>query len=601
MKKPTISDLSFSENAYFYHVCGGGTLSVETVKSFCNQAIGGNNAYWVSKIRTTSINPSIKYTARIFKSESYPTFLSISDDYWKENKVGFILIIEYKEYVAILKRNTASIKIKNLLEEIPYQTLSNVFLSQDIKISKMNMRNLDGSEHALQSRILEARNLRQNVSAFGLNRYYLQSYKGEKSNNEKFSLAMGTSRVNWNKTGVDIDELCEWVARVVDAIVSYSSPADDFLSVFAKPISYKSLRSTLVPSSALIYHNELLRIFDDPNVRVESYDLNGNVVSRNLDTAKRYVTHCFSRTLERLVTINKRGVEHYHIVSEKGVEIVLGSSSITMQGPILNRVRIFNHPTPEYNGFLCDVINANSWFNIYFSDTELYYSHKALFQDHRLIESAANLLNNMVPDAALNSITCEKRHINNFRGIIDWDADSLFKYVENKFISTFDHFVCDDCDDEWADHIGVSANKVSFFCSKHNTSVCSASDFQDIVSQALKNLGNITPSPTQLSNKITHWRNNHTTSSIPRYRGSGTISDMETKWKNLIYNPNVEKEMCLIVNFISKSEFARFISAIKTSPRTVYSKSSYQLLWLLSSFVASCVEVGVKPIIYCKP
>ncbi len=42
---------------------------------------------------------------------------------------------------------------------------------------------------------------------------------------------------------------------------------------------------------------------------------------------------------------------------------------------------------------------------------------------------------------------------------------------------------------------------MSFFVSKHKTSRDSASDFQDVVSQGLKNLGNLSPSRAQLAAK----------------------------------------------------------------------------------------------------
>ena len=52
----------------------------------------------------------------------------------------------------------------------------------------------------------------------------------------------------------------------------------------------------------------------------------------------------------------------------------------------------------------------------------------------------------------------------------------MFKFVEDTFNQNFTYFLCDDCGTEWADHIGISTDRVTFFVEKHKASKDSASD-----------------------------------------------------------------------------------------------------------------------------
>ena len=168
--------------------------------------------------------------------------------------------------------------------------------------------------------------------------------------------------------------------------------------------------------------------------------------------------------------------------------------------------------------------------------------------------------------------------------------------------NNFDYFICDDCEREWADHIGISADKITFFVEKYNDSQRSASAFQDAVGQALKNLGYLTPTDASLNEKIEGWANNHTTSSIPRLRKhpeDKNVNDAINLWKKNRMNPLCQKEMCLVVNFISLNEFTQNLNRINDLNNIVLKTTTLQRLWFLSSFVNACSEVGVTPKIYC--
>lgn len=166
----------------------------------------------------------------------------------------------------------------------------------------------------------------------------------------------------------------------------------------------------------------------------------------------------------------------------------------------------------------------------------------------------------------------------------------------------YDFFICDDCGDEWADHIGIAFDKVSFFISKHKGSENSASDFQDVVGQALKNLGNMSPTKSQLTKKVAKWNGNYQNSNMPCFRSNkGTVHNAIDMWVNNLMNPNFTREMCLVVDFMEAQTFENQLANVAKGIHVPKEESLYQRLWILSSFVNGCLEVGVKPVIYCKP
>ena len=192
----------------------------------------------------------------------------------------------------------------------------------------------------------------------------------------------------------------------------------------------------------------------------------------------------------------------------------------------------------------------------------------------------------------------------NFQELDSWSEDSIFLLVENNFQNNFDYFICDDCEQEWADHIGISADKITFFVEKHNDSKTSASAFQDAIGQALKNLGYLTPTDASFNSKRIIWEGNHTTSNIPRLRKhleEKNVNDAINLWKINRLNPLCQKEMCLVVNFISLNEFTQNLNRIDNLDSIVLKTTTLQRLWFLSSFVNACLEVGVTPKIYCAP
>ena len=131
---------------------------------------------------------------------------------------------------------------------------------------------------------------------------------------------------------------------------------------------------------------------------------------------------------------------------------------------------------------------------------------------------------------ALNTSSSEKGD-NYTINDTEFHENCVFKIVEDKF-ATSTCLVCDDLGNEWADHIAIKGDTISFIHSKSNNMAgktsLSASNFQDAIGQALKNIGYLNPNDAFLTAKSRNMANpptyylNQQQTSIQRVR-RGTL------------------------------------------------------------------------------
>ena len=151
-----------------------------------------------------------------------------------------------------------------------------------------------------------------------------------------------------------------------------------------------------------------------------------------------------------------------------------------------------------------------------------------------------------VDNVGLERIYSEKGDIANNPDA--FEDQSVFQFTEDVLCTEndFSFGILDDLNHEWADHIGISDNKIAFFVEKCKTSRgsskanpqsphFSASAFHDVVAQAEKNLGNLTPADHLLDDKCVFWsqnyNNDHINTNIPRLRFGSSVEDAINKWK----------------------------------------------------------------------
>lgn len=233
----------------------------------------------------------------------------------------------------------------------------------------------------------------------------------------------------------------------------------------------------------------------------------------------------------------------------------------------------------------------------------LVYTNRKLFKDSKLISYIDSFIDAFNGRTELNTATSEKGTFSN--ASTAFTANSIFNFTENRILYDADYSFLDDLGNEWADFIKVKGNTLSFIHVKHGDSQFSASSFHDVVGQALKNIGNMTPSNEQLDLKAVRWAGNFNidgfNTAITRMRSGDTIANATDTYKKLLLNPNLKREIVLVVNFISRNQLRDRLHRLRAGTPFAEKNQVIQILWLLSSLINSCQENGIGVHIICKP
>lgn len=596
-----INELTFGENATFLHIKDGVSITNGDIDNmFLEASVGKIRNYPIDVRRQTMATcPDVRYSIRLFKSMNAPSFFVRQKRGWDEQKVGFILFIEYGEYVAIIKRNASTTKsIMEKLEVLSYERLLSLYVNSDTEFEKLSMYNMDGSVNAVRSKTYEANDLRENFSTVGASRFVLRTFRAN-NNGSKVAMALSSSRVNEFKNKLSIIEICNWAKHTIDDFIAVV-PADTFLSVFATSISYKNVRNTLTPESILFFPNTLINGIQNATLSFEK-KRKGVSVALSDQVLVRYLSS-LTRTMDIVSTTDADGTVHYWVYREgknTNVEVQLLANSIKVNSPVWRRIIVTDNATHNRTT-LNSYINGCSEYNIYFENTPRIYTNNKLFEDTHLLGNIDYFLKVFQPVARLAFTDSEKGDV--ATTVTRFCPKSVFGVVEHYAINAHKYLVCDDFGTEWADHIGISEDRVSFYVSKHKESKCSASDFQDVVGQALKNLGNLAPVDAQLLNKIGKWGGTWNGTPLPRFRSTaGTPRDAVNLWKEAINHPYFKREMNLVVDFLSVQDMTTYLTNLKNGVSFGRKNEAYQLLWLLSSLIANCKQLDVDVHIYCKP
>lgn len=597
----TLEDLRFISCAYFYKLKDGISITNKDIENMLIESMSGKKKPFLFNITRQNGPDTIRYSLRVFKDyPKTPSFLINDEPNWREQKIGYILVIEYESYIAMLRKYANVPKwFMDKMQGIDYNVLLSLCTDNATEFKKMSMQNLDGSDHAMRYKSFEAVDLKENISPIGSSRYYVRSLRGN-NGNDKFALTLYSSRINKFKPDMTIGDICSWVKNVVDQMLVATSPST-FLKIFAKPEKYADVYKSLTPSSLLVQNGLISYLHDECDTKF--YHVKNGIRSQIGESLFNKYMQRVLKTYEQVDNIAEpNGTNRYYTGTNHQIEIVLNKSGIKLKNELWSSIEIEESPSGLYDGTLAELINRNSLFNVYFTDTELVYNNKVLFRDTKLMGCIPHYLS-ILEDSINNPIDCEKHQQQNTNRLAAWGVNSMFAYIEQTQTQNYTYMICDDCNDEWADHIGINQDVVTFFVEKHKSNVSdSASDFQEVVGQAQKNLANLSPSADQLNNKKQLWQGLYLHSSIQRFRSAtGNVSDAIIMWNNNVLSPKFRREMCLVVDFLSKSSFEQQIHNIEVGQAVVHEASVRQRLWLISSFVNSCLEYGVIPRIICRP
>lgn len=604
-----MEEFEFNENAYFYRVIEGADMET-IIHNVLSDAIDERKegALYDKIERVPAGIDGMLYSFLAYKRKMRPACfvkgVAVEDKWW-ERKFAYLLIVEYNGYVVVIKKNIPTIRgLKGGVRAVDYNVLCNVLVDDTTVYKKFGIDNLDMSDFAMRSKVLESENLESVFSTIGANNFFLDSLR-LKNSEGTFSLAMNQSKINqYSNKKAGFDAFVEWVKKIVDMIAACDGGSvQNYLSVFATPVDYqKEYREGNLEARAVLI--SLYKLYNEDVEHIKRQykdgeeDKEDNLSVDELCSRFQYAfdltddgDHNYSAPVDDWGNINV-------MVSERGVSI----HGDWMKNVIISK----NIDGDEICFSLFDYIRENGLYTVMFDSPILKYSNRTLFKDHRLTGNIDTFLDLFEDDLELAGIADEKvvGHFN--PDDMQFAYNTLFGYIERHYRDDEKIMVCDDLGTEWADHIQIGDNSVSLFAAKHKDLCFSASAFQEVVGQAQKNLGIFFPQESQWDRKIEKWNDvyklGRVTTHIQRVRTNGKTSrEAVDMWKKAERNLNFKKDVYLVIDFISKGTLRTNLINLRDGIPFGEKKETIPMLWLLSSLYASCQELHIGLHITCRP
>lgn len=524
----------------------------------------------------------------IFKQEMMPPFLTSGTE--RELRYCYMLLVEYDKFIIMSKTGASECisLIEKRIDSLSYQEISEFKVTATTKIEKLSVSNLDSSPSAMRRSAFEANDVKETLSTIAMGNKMITGLK-IKNQGQHSTVAPGTSRINDQGRREDLGHFCFWVAAQCKNLSTFKHKAG-YLDNFAEPLDFKTHIGGLKVLSVLFNFSDILEGLNDGSVVGIDY-LDENARTRDINLRGLSETHdlCLDVVKDR---ISKR----HSILNpiDNSLELKILKNGFRIHSNKLDRVRV-HYATGEITSLLW-LINKENKFILSFNAADIRYAQKTLFRDSRLINNLPHFLKAFETDIIFNTTSSEKG--NCLPTSKKFDTGSLFETIESKFAADCDYLFCDDLGDEWADYIGFKSNSfIRFYNAKYSKKEFSASAFHDLISQALKNIGNFNFNQN-LNTKIKKVGELYSGTKISRLRKGKNATSCMQALKDTYNNPKTLKEIVLVVNFISKNQLDSQLALLASGKAK---NQTVQILWLLSSFLGVCLDKGIRARILTKP
>lgn len=642
MKKLKVENLFLTKSIYIYkdfHTHNKESRRIDLIRDIL--ALATNNkikssSFILNIFRKNFHNfHDIKYTVRVFLTDRPIYFLKeisakANEDErtlfskLKDKIHAYIILIEYKDYICILKKSCAD--ISSITEErltlIDLHELGKIF-TEDAKYKKMAFKLITSSNRDVNSKTLHAYDLKGALPLYGAGRSIVSGF--QVSNKGTLSSITSTGRFTENAQRSRLENIFQWIKIQVDKLEESKDSVNSFLKNFSKKVNLENLPRDVIPDSLMIDGSGLSELIENLSSDIFYKNNENNFLIlddhskkilfgrlENLFPIKNKDNHY---VIEKIYTVKPYG-DKYKIFrknnlneNENDNKLNMNLKSITFSIDLLKRLYIDeNGEKVNLNKFII----KNKLYSITFTDFKYMYLMGGCFYDTSGSSEVMELLSMLHPFDEMNSINDEKGTKKLNKRSKNFPKISMFNFIEEVQKEQGDDYIfCDDQGDEWADHITFNQklSRICFIHSKHGKQSTSASNLHDVVGQGIKNLGNMFFSKDQIwnmkfengSNKkfFTTYNIAKKQTNIPRLRlGNGNPDQIKKYLENLLKDKRLYRECILSCSFLSKkmieSEF------LKLENQQPISGNITQLFWILSSFSHACKERGITPIIYCN-
>jgi len=604
LQEEIIENFIVNRNAYFYQKIN--TVSNYAITNLFREASAEKDGNYLVKIineEKVIDGKNCKVSICLFKLKKEPTFLAEPLSEVKESTHGYVIVFDYSSSLVMFRKNASGTEkvLSSYLRRIDYNIISRAFVDDQTAFEKFNTSNMNTADNAIRNSSVEAVNLKNIVNRFGASKKILNSMRIDNSG-DRHSLSLNTARINYlgDKTG--LNSAYRWCIQTIDTIEAYTvRPA--YIDIFSTPIKFEDHIDSIEPTNVLFKFARLKDKFDNGEiVSQHMYDDEENKIQVNVNSL---IFSNFNLLCDLGNGSTSYGKRSFPVVNsyDPDMTVVVGKRYIRINSPKFKE--IFLEDSEGNENHLQYYLNSFADFIVNFDDPEIVYTNRKLFRDHKLLSDIDGFMKVFEPSATIGNCTSEKGAFTS--GQTRFESGSLFRFTEDQIANSDECLFCDDLGNEWADYIGINGDKITFYHAKHKEVGMSATNFQDVVGQALKNLGSFEPSDSDIEDKKSGWsqmyKGNNVRTSIPRFvRGPSNNIDLAVeKYKSANKAPNRRKEVVLVIDFISYNDLRNNLLMLKAGQSFTRRKETLQILWQISSLVANCVELGVNIRITCVP
>lgn len=539
-------------------------------------------------------NIPYKYSLRIFPTLRPVYFIGEVEEgeNYQDKIYAFILILEFDNSIAIIKKSCANIsdKVERNFNLVSSNLLAGTFNDSEVFFQKISTRTMTNSDKAIRNRSAESADLKGSYSTHAAGRsipYYLKLRQGA-----VIKTISGSGRLVEASQRVNFDEIAAWSYNQL-CLIRQGGGVKDFLDFFAKQKDLSEVLGSTVPNALLI---EVTSLY-------EKLQSEGCIIKYKLPDGTDYILNEIQvnrlfRKLERV----------YEIKNDLTIPVPVGKARIrknnktlTIDSVFLKKLKVSSN-TKDVT--LQSFILKNGFYSITFTDPRYMYFMGNCFEDSSGISEINSILEMLTPKVNIKDVSSEKGLF--FKGMVNFSEHSMFDVVEN-IHNGDDYIFCDDLGNEWADHITFNKMEscICFIHSKHGDRSTSASKLHDVVGQGIKNLGYMYFSTGDFTEKIKSklnknyvgvYKNTSISTKIKRIR-KGNTRHIKNYLDGLFKDVKLHRKCILSCSFISKKEIKREFNKLRekkpVKPHVV------QLLWILSSFSHAVKEANAVPVIYC--
>lgn len=516
-------------------------------------------------------------------------------------KCAHLCILDFPDYVAITKSNlTLPESFRSQWEEIPVDMLLYSFLTEETRVESIHTTGLAKGETAIRRKSLTGADITSACPATGNSYDALRSLRLV-NETERLHISLLRSHISGYGRRYPLPEFIRWVNNIRLRIAAYrGKQRHDFLQSFATTRPYPAVRDRLRPVGLMLMQEKLL---DDI--------LSGHLVDITLNntsllSGKTPALPIFSEVFPLSPTASP---DTYEARDTPYGPLLIRKErkSISLHGAGLDRYQLhFN------NGSILPMgtyLRRRHYYIVFFREHGLVYTAKTLYKYASTPMMLQHFQDVFHPLPALADTTGEKGNISPTSTC--FEADSIFGLVEQTFSQDYDCFICDDLGNEWADHIGISEKRISFFVSKFHplpddtrNSRLAVSPLHIAVSQAQKNLALLTPGRRKLQKKYALWASDYPQSRIPRLRKGKSVQYAIMQWQNAMERTGVQQQMNIVINHLSYATICRHLQQYRTAmehDEADIDLATIQLVHLISGLYTACQHRCVELRIFCRP